>query len=187
MRPILRRCPRSHCVALREAYWPQKPAPPRARHGRKEMHRAVCVRRTTAVANRRQAARRRSAVAYAFADTAGSSRAGAEINPSRNQSRTAAARSRRTTAAASKRQATRCGSTAASCTTAGTTAYLRARAKDDVARNQKRTAAPKIWRAIVAIGEHEAARCWPTAVAANSTEDTISGRTPHCIAAATTC
>src|SRR5258708_6789759 len=61
------------------------------------------------------------------------------------------------------------------------------RAKDDVARNQKRTAAAKICRAIVAIGEHEAARCWPTAVAANSTEDTISGRPPHCIVAATPC
>src|SRR5216684_3534496 len=36
--------PPSSSVALREAYWPRKPAPPCARHGRMEMHRATCLR-----------------------------------------------------------------------------------------------------------------------------------------------
>jgi hypothetical protein len=45
LRPILRRCPRSRCVALREAYWPRKPPPPCTRHDRMEIHRAACRRR----------------------------------------------------------------------------------------------------------------------------------------------
>src|SRR5207237_955487 len=128
--------------------------------------------RVPAAAGKRQAARRGFAVAYSSADTA-ASRPSAEAVCPRYQSRTAPTRCRRTTAAAGQWQATRRGSTAACSFAASTVGYSGARAKNHIARIQRRTTAIKIWQTVVAIRQHEASRCGPTSVAANSAKAAV--------------